>query len=144
MAALRSEPAAVAGGERVVARAFGGVVLMNSARPGPASHDGAGVRFVFVSAPGDPRRYAIDVERRDTPIPAPVARVLGAGDGDAAGRAWTALEVAAKLTGRPVHLLLLDEENQPQVQHVKIVCLVTEDHQIAIGRLQTEMRTERA
>jgi len=106
MAALRSEPAAVAGGERVVARAFGGVVLMNSARPGSASYDSAGVRFVFVPAEGDRRRYAIDIEQRDTPIPSLISRALGLAGGDATGRAWTALEVRAKLAGIPVLALL--------------------------------------
>lgn len=82
------------------ARPFGGVIRCDDRLPGPASHDGTGRRFVF--CPADDRRYALDVERRDLPVPEHLARVLGA----RALRRWGTVEVIAKLLDTPAHLVL--------------------------------------
>jgi len=86
--------------DRVVARAFGGAVLRDCKKQGPASHDGDGIRYVFVPDDAGPMvRYALDVEKRG-PAPQAVKAYLDGSDDDVLRR-WTALEVLAKLLDMP-------------------------------------------
>lgn len=57
---------------------------------------------MFCPAPGDPARYALDVEARALPVPAALRAQLGP---DAMSR-WGEIEVVAKLIGEPAHLVL--------------------------------------
>ena len=83
------------------------MILRDPSRPGPASYDPDGIRYKFVPPEGeDPSRYAIDVEHRDTPAPAPLKLYMGLDDDDEVYRRWTVLEVIAKLTGEPSLVLL--------------------------------------
>ncbi|MBE2276200.1 MAG: hypothetical protein IAE87_07875 [Rhodobacteraceae bacterium] len=121
-----------------VARAFGGRVVRSATAPGPASHDGAGGRYVFLPAAGDTAAYALDVERRAQDLPAAVAAALGR-SGDAAAQGWTALEVVAKLTGTPVLALLrmpypAEFIDRPEQFGIEIERTDTEDLWIAVGR----------
>lgn len=75
---------------------------MNSIRPGPASYDSRGTRYVFVAPAQDERSaYALDVEDKDQPGPAFLARRLGSMNVQDALRTWTEIEVAAKLLDEP-------------------------------------------
>ncbi|PJB67205.1 MAG: hypothetical protein CO094_04745 [Anaerolineae bacterium CG_4_9_14_3_um_filter_57_17] len=127
MAASPAEPP-------VVARAFGGRILCDAHHPGPASHDGAGGRFVFVpAADATGYAYALDVEPRTRPCPAAIAKALGCGnDSDEALRRWTELEVTAKLTETPVHLLLL-AQSRPVENEIQMIRCDTDSHWIAVG-----------
>lgn len=81
---------------------FGCRLLRDDALPGPASHDGAGNRFVLIVPEGSEQRFALDVERRDLAVPEALAQALG---GDAMRR-WGEIEVMAKLLDQPAHLML--------------------------------------
>lgn len=82
---------------------FGGLILTEEARPGPASHDGAGRRFVFCPPAADAGHlYALDVELRALPVPPHLGRALG----PQAMRHWGRIEVMAKLLDIPAHLML--------------------------------------
>jgi hypothetical protein len=110
----------------VVARAFGGLVLRDAARPGPAAHDGAGGRFVLV--PADGAAYAIDVECRGA-VPAPLA-ALGL-----TLEAWTEIEVEAKLTATPAHLVLKARlAGEAAAPGLALQRADTATHLIAVGR----------
>jgi hypothetical protein len=81
---------------------FGCTIRADATLRGPASHDGTGRRFVLVPPAGTALRFALDVERRDRPAPAALARVLG----PRAMERWGEIEVIAKLTDLPAHLVL--------------------------------------
>lgn len=83
--------------------AIGCRIVCDANLPGPASHDGAGSRFVVVAPAGDGFDYALDVERRDCPIPEFLASALGR----SAMETWGVVEVFAKLLDVPAHLMLL-------------------------------------
>lgn len=85
-----------------LARIFGGAILRHDRLAGPASHDGEGGRFVFLPPSGAAHAFAIDVEPRHRPAPPALAAALGR---DAMAR-WGEIEVMAKLTGLPAHLVL--------------------------------------
>jgi hypothetical protein len=132
MAASRADAVAC------VARAFGGRVLRDGCRDGPASHDGRGVRFVFEAPRGDNARYAIDVEPRDLACPGPLASALG----PAGLERWTEIEVLAKLIGLPAHLVLRAVLSgsawcEPGALGVEVVRKDTAAHWIAVGRRRT-------
>ncbi|MBN7787203.1 hypothetical protein JYP51_19920 [Ponticoccus gilvus] len=85
----------------------GGRLLRGSGAPGPASVDHAGLRLVFVPPAGAAGRFALDVERRDAALSPETEAVLRQIDAAAPPLlTWTRIEVAAKLTGRPAHLVL--------------------------------------
>lgn len=83
-------------------------MILDAGRAGPASHDRTGLRHVFVPSPEAAGwRYALDVERKDTPLDPGLSAVLSALDPSADPLlTWTRIEVAAKLLDRPAHLLL--------------------------------------
>lgn len=120
--------------DRVVARAFGGVVITGSDASGPASYDVAGVRFVFVPAAHDKATYALDVEHRDTEVPVFLAHHFASLDRPFF-ECWTRLEVVAKLLERPV-LELVKATPHPDVSGDGIIIqrVDTPTHWIAIGR----------
>ena len=116
-------------------RPFGGEILCHPTAPGPASHDGLGRRFLFRPPPGDAPglRYALDVECRALPPPGALARVLG----PRAMALWGELEMVAKLTGRPVHLVLRDQlagRDPRALPGLEIRRADTAGHWIVLGR----------
>jgi len=127
----------------IVARVLGGAVIAAPSDapplPGPAAHDGAGLRFVFRPPSPDPDRgpppaWAIDVERRDQDAPPALAARLGLTGADFF-RAWTGLEVTAKLTGIPIAALAA--RGAPAGTAPEIVRADTATHWIAVGRTAT-------
>lgn len=128
MAELPAEP-------RIVARAFGGQVVIDERLPGPASHDGLGLRFVFIAPPGNGDRFALDVESRSACVPGLLDDALGAEP----MRRWTEIEVLAKLTNTPALVVLKDliAGKTPLVhamQQLEISRCDTPDHWMAVGR----------
>jgi len=124
-----------------VARAFGGVVVLDPDGPGPASHDGAGRRFVFRPAETG-FRHALDVEPKCTPLPAPLARALGGAD----PALWTEIEVIAKLTDTPAHLVLRAHAAGAGIRPpgLEIRHCDSATHHIAVGRVpQPQARDEK-
>lgn len=119
----------------VIARVFGGVVIASDSASGPASYDDHGRRFVFVPAPGDTARYALDVEHRDSEVPPFLARHF-AGLSRPFFEHWTELEVIAKLGGQPV-LELVKEGVESKIPTLKplILRVDTPTHWIAVGKL---------
>lgn len=116
-------------------RPFGGEILCHPSAPGPASHDGQGRRFLFRAPPGgDPAdRYALDVECRGLPPPAALAAALG----PRAMALWGELEVVAKLSGQPVHLVLrahLAGQDPRAAPGLEIRRADTAGHWIVLGR----------
>src|SRR5690349_8099148 len=97
MAASPAEP-------RIMAKAFGGQVVIDEHLPGPASHDGSGLRFVFIAPPGNRDSFALDVESKGAHVPGLLDDVLGAEP----MRQWTEIEVLAKLTNTPALVVLKD------------------------------------
>ena len=84
---------------------FGGKILSASALAGVASIDHRGVRHVFV--PPDPAVYALDVERIDAVLEPELVSALHEISPDVPPLlTWTRVEVIAKLTGVPAHLVL--------------------------------------
>lgn len=125
MAASPSEPA----------RVFGGKVLQAQAHAGPASHDHAGRRFVFVPVAGDTAHYALDVERRDVVLDAQTVFMLARIIPDISPlQAWTQVEVMAKLLDTPAHLIL--RRGLPYDPRVEIGIFPSPSHWISIGRFQ--------
>lgn len=118
-----------------VARAFGGRVLHDACRPGPASHDGRGARFVFEAPEDDGTCYALDVEARDAACPDHLASALGPGGLER----WTEIEVLAKLIDLPAHLVLRaalagEAWCRPERLGIEIVRRDTAAHWVAVGR----------
>ena len=81
---------------------FGCLIVCDAHLSGPASHDGAGQRFVLIPTEHKAYAYALDVERRDLPAPEALAQALGP---DAMKR-WGEIEVIAKLLDLPAHIVL--------------------------------------
>ena len=114
---------------------FGCRILCDTHHPGPASHDGTGHRFVLVPPDASAYSYAIDVERRDLPVPEALAQALGPD----AIRAWGRIEVIAKLLHKPAHLVLrcaLQGEEPALIAQngLQILRSDTADHWRVIGR----------
>jgi hypothetical protein len=81
---------------------------------------------------------ALDAESVDTPIPPHVAaRLPDAAQVDPVA-AWTRLEVAAKLTGTPVLLLLTGAIPAP---HLDIVTTSVDDIVVSMGRSADDAAT---
>lgn len=118
----------------VIARAFGGVVIISNDALGPASYDVHGLRFVFVPAAHDTATYALDVESRDTEAPTFLAQHFEPTNIPFFER-WTRLEVIAKLLGYPV-LELVKESTRLNLpaEDILIQCVDTPTHWIAVGR----------
>jgi len=94
-----------------IAGAFGGDVVQSADRPGPASYDAAGLRYVFVAGcdDGPAWHYALDVERKDTrPDPGLAGLLRQILPEEPPLQTWTLIECLAKLRGRPAHLMLRD------------------------------------
>lgn len=87
--------------DRLIIAFPGGRIWQSRERPGAASYDHTGQRYVACFDDPAPIAGALDIERRDSPVDDMVIRALGAAGRDAALRDWTKLEVAAKLTGKP-------------------------------------------
>jgi len=115
----------------IVARAFGGVVVASTTASGAVSYDDTGTRFVFQPAPGDLASYALDIETVSAEINPDLRVALGVTTRAKALRAWTELELRAKLTNTPVLACL---KSPPPAK----ICLRRADtatHWIAIGKL---------
>ena len=92
--------------EESIARAFGGHVFCHIDHLGPASYDLLGRRYVFLHHP-DEFQYALDIECHDGAAPMQVTRYLTKlRIEEPPLKAWTEIEVIAKLTNTPAHLLL--------------------------------------
>lgn len=91
--------------------------------------------FSFLPFQNSPCRYAIDVELRSKAVPEAIGDRLGSG-----GLAqWTEIEVVAKLTNTPAHLVfrraLASDLNQiKQDLGIEMLRCDTASHFIAIGR----------
>lgn len=124
----------------LLAEAFGGRILRDARHPGPASYDGTGTRFVYVPAATTETRscrYALDVEARAVACPDSLAAALGcADDPGAALRRWTELEVLAKLTDTPVHLLLRARPDKITTG-IEITRCDTKTHWVVVGMRKT-------
>lgn len=125
---------------RIIARVFGGVVICDDTAAGPASYDVHGLRFVFVPAVGDTATYAVDVEHRETAIPAMLEQRIGpsfAQDCASFFEGWTRLEVIAKLSGHPVLELVRAVNGKfsdlPEAG-ISIQRVDTSTHWIAVGQ----------
>ena len=70
----------------------------------PASYDSRGVRYEWRPNAGFGERLALDVEALDTPLPE--EGLFGCESSGDFFRAWTRLEVIAKLVGEPILLTL--------------------------------------
>ncbi|WP_435257305.1 hypothetical protein ACSBLW_14450 [Thioclava sp. FR2] len=81
---------------------FGCRIVCDTQLSGPASHDGAGNRFVLFPPAIDGFDYALDVERRDAPLPEFLTALIG----PLGLKAWGEIEVVAKLLNVPAHLVL--------------------------------------
>lgn len=120
--------------DRVIARAFGGVVMASDTASGAVSYDDHGVRFVFVPPAQDGAAYALDVECRSTPVPASLAAHFGLSD-TAFFESWTRLEVIAKLTEVPIFQLVKEGlADHMAVKAIEILRADTPTHWIAIGK----------
>lgn len=106
---------------------FGCHILCDAHLPGPASHDGTGLRHVLLTPNGGGAHYALDVERRDLPPPEALVRALGPG----AMARWGEIEVIAKLLDQPAHLVL----RAVQADGVAALC---HRHAIRLARCDTE------
>lgn len=114
---------------------WGGRLLRGSGAPGPASVDHAGLRLVFVPPAGAAGRFALDVERRDAALSPETETVLRRIAPAAPPLlTWTRIEVAAKLTGRPAHLVLRAAEAAGLPAGVEIRQLPDPTHWISLGR----------
>jgi len=117
---------------KVIARAFGGMVVQCAHTPGPASYDDLGQRFVFVpgTCAGD-ATFAIDVERRNQSPPEALARELGL-DNAAFFRHWTELEIIAKLCDMPILALL--HQDGVALSGISVTRADTPEYCIALGK----------
>lgn len=126
---------AVSPAEQVLsATPFGGRVICGSLRSGMASYDGFGRRFVYLppeTTEAERYRYAMDVESRQTACPELISAAVGEA-AETALRGWTELEVLAKLTTMPVHLLLRVKDVRITAG-IEIIRCDTETHWIAVG-----------
>ena len=128
MAASRSDP--------LLGRAFGGVVLRSDHMPGPASYDADGQRYVFIAAATDAAAYALDVETVKTRPPDAVAALFErSGETRPFFHAWTELEVIAKISNMPCHVLLRDGCALARAgRQVTVLRCDGPAHWIAVGR----------
>ena len=110
-------------------------MIVSATRPGPSAYDPEGRRHVFVPAPGDARRYALDIERRGAEVSVDLCRALGASDAEDALRLWVALEVEAKLRDVPAHLLLARGGRDTGIELRRCD---TADFRMAVGRHAAE------
>lgn len=112
-----------------------GVIRVNS----PAAvraYDEEKTCFSFVPFQKSPVRYAIDVELKTKAVPEAIGGRLGL---DGLAR-WTEIEVLAKLTETPAHLVLrrsigADMNRLRQDWGIEILRCDTPTHFIAIGRM---------
>jgi hypothetical protein len=116
---------------------FGCQILRDNVRPGPASHDGTGIRFVLLVPEGTIGSYALDVERRDLPQSEAVATALG----PEYLQRWGEIEVMAKLLDLPAHLVMQEVQagngSRLRQRHgIDIQRQDTGEHWIVIGRRQ--------
>ncbi|SMC53543.1 hypothetical protein [Primorskyibacter flagellatus] len=122
--------------------------IVAAATPGPATYLPCGTRLVFVSDTDAGNAVAIDAEPRGDPLPDVIARALPKLSPGSALRAWTVLEVVAKLTGTPIltvlrtvpaeTLIRLDRRNVELLWHGKTIKIErhdTDDVWLAMGRL---------
>lgn len=117
----------------IIARAFGGVVIISDTALGPASYDDTGTRFVFVPAAGDLGRYAVDVESRVTAVPPLLSRLLA--QDRPFFEAWTSYEVVAKLTDMPILSLVKSEISLHILsKEIAIIRRDTPRYWVTIGR----------
>jgi hypothetical protein len=122
--------------EKIVGRAFGGVILRDDHLPGPTSYDVDGMRYVFVPKKGDTvAGYALDVESTRTPSP-PEAEdfLMRRGEHRTFFQVWTELEVIAKIVNVPSHVLF--KSYDPAIRIAPEICITRSDgpdHWIAVG-----------
>lgn len=116
----------------VLAQVFGGVVMASDTASGAVSYDDQGRRFVFVPAPGDTSRYALDIESVSGQMSDAVMQNLGARSQEQGFKAWTVLEVQAKLLSVPVLTLL--RAAQQDGDDIELARCDTDDYWIAVGK----------
>ncbi|WP_372922498.1 hypothetical protein [Roseovarius sp.] len=124
-----------------VDRWFGGRLLSDTAQDGVAALDHHGVRHVF-EPPSSQGQYALDLERRDATLAAELAAALTRIDPEMHPLlTWTRLEVLAKITGIPVHLILRDPARaRPAANEVVIRQPVHPRYWITIGWQHSDLR----
>ena len=116
---------------------FGGVLLLGDARAGCAATDHAGVRHLFVP-PADGARYALDVERRDVLLEPETASALRMAAPDMPPlQVWTRIEVVAKLSNRPAHVVLRALGRDGWPPQIEIRHPPSATHWLSIGRLDS-------
>lgn len=116
----------------VLAQAFGGVVMASDTASGAVSYDDQGRRFVFVPGPGDTSRYALDIEPVSGQMSDAVMKNLGARSQEQGFKAWTVLEVQAKLWSVPVLALL--RAPQQDGGDIELTRCDTNDYWIVVGK----------
>ncbi|WP_116597874.1 hypothetical protein [Primorskyibacter marinus] len=122
--------------------------IIAAATPGPATYLPCGTRLVFVPDTDSGDAVAIDAEPRGGHLPDVILRALPTLSPESALRAWTVLEVVAKLTDTPIltvlraipaeTLIRLDRRNVELLWHrqtIKIERHDTDDVWLALGRL---------
>jgi len=115
---------------------FGGALLSGTTRAGLATVDHHGVRHVFIPA-SDDGRYAVDFERKDTVLEPEIRSLLGVIAPDTpALLTWTRIEVLAKLTDMPAHLVMRDVARQGWARQIDIRHPPHATHWISIGRMR--------
>lgn len=116
-----------------------GVIAWGLVRIGNVSavraYDDSGICFSFVPVANDEWRYALDVEKRRLDDFSYVRSALGSSDMSM----WVEIEVLAKLTDKPAHLVLRhvlagDHKRIRGVHGIEIFRMDTPSHWIAVGR----------
>mgnify|MGYP003665285858 CR=1 FL=1 len=114
---------------------FGGALLHDATRVGFAAVDHRGVRHVFVPA-ADGVPYALDIERKDALLEPETVSILGAIAPDApALLTWTRIEVLAKLTDVPAHLVMRNVARHGWNVQIETRHPPHETYWISIGRM---------
>jgi hypothetical protein len=122
---------------RVEDASFGGVMYRNARVDGyPRSYDVLGNQFTFVADDSRSWRFAIDVELRDQPRAEFVASAL---EGDESTDRWGEIEIIAKLSGTPAHIVLLRFMGRPtdgpvEDDGIQFFQFDTDTHLITLGR----------
>lgn len=122
--------------------------IIAAALPGPATYLPCGTRLVYVPDAAAAPATAIDAEPRSVIMPDVIARTLPGLSPESAQKAWTGLEVVAKLTGTPILTVLrgmppaeLARMDAPyatvtwEAYRIALERYDTDDYWLALGRL---------